>query len=117
MNLHVLADKVSLFFQCVRRIDLKHTLKLTYRTTFPYGLVPVSLLFSPITFPCFFVLRLYEQYCIEKFILHLKKLTDLLDSVLGPIPTKENANVPGSLPRSQNFFMFLVRLIGKALDC
>jgi hypothetical protein len=35
------------------------------------------------------VLRLYEQYCIEKVIVSLQKLTDLLDSIM-PLPEKKS---------------------------
>jgi hypothetical protein len=89
-----LVDKVKLFFVCVRRIDLRHTLKLTIQSAFPCGLEPVSLLVSPITFPFLFVLRLYEQYCIEKVIVSLQKLTSLLDTILGPVKAKEDTVHP-----------------------
>ena len=86
-------DMVKTFFACVRRINLRHTLKLTVQSTFPCGPEPFSLLISPITFPCLFVLRLYEQYCIEKVIVSLQKMTALFDAILGSVKVKET-NVP-----------------------
>jgi hypothetical protein len=70
------------FFICFPQINWIHILKLTTQTTFPNGLEPIALFYSPFSIPIAFFLHTIQQYHNIMVINALKKLNKITDEIL-----------------------------------